>query len=206
MPGYGMTYCGWRRTVRGGCCPRAACWRSVPLARPCATCWSAPGGPACGLWLDGRRTSAIVSESRHARSPRRWLVWVALGTALVVGGVVGGLIVGATQSSGSTVSQGNSVSSSTASTASACPVTSVAEQVVPSVVTIGASGPNGSGTGSGEVIRSGGYVLTNNHVISVAAAGGGSVQVLFADGQTESATITGRDPLTDLAVLHVETS
>src|SRR5215831_16066450 len=43
--------------------------------------------------------------------------------------------------------------------------------------------------GSGEVIRSGGYVLTNNHVISVAAASGGSVQVLFADGQTAPATI-----------------
>jgi len=74
------------------------------------------------------------------------------------------------------------------------------------VVTIAASGPNGSGTGSGEVIRSGGYVLTNNHVISVAAASGGTVQVLFADGQTAPATITGRDPETDLAVLHVQTS
>jgi putative serine protease PepD len=74
------------------------------------------------------------------------------------------------------------------------------------VVTIAASGPAGSGTGSGEVIRSGGYILTNNHVISVAAAGGGSVKVLFADGQAAPATITGRDPQTDLAVLHVQTS
>jgi len=147
-----------------------------------------------------------VGESRHTRGPRRWLVWLGLGTALVVGGVVGGVIVGATQSSGSTAGPGTSASSTTANTASACPVTSVAEQVIPSVVTIGASGPNGSGTGSGEVIRSGGYILTNNHVISVAAASGGSVQVLFADGQTAMATITGRDPQTDLAVLHVQTS
>src|SRR5215467_5041166 len=117
-----------------------------------------------------------MGESRHPRGPRRWLVWVALGTGLVVGGVVGGVIVGATQSSGSSV---NPVTSGSASTASACPVTSVAEQVVPSVVTIAASGPNGSGTGSGEVIRAGGYILTNNHVISVAAGGGGSVHVLF---------------------------
>jgi putative serine protease PepD len=115
----------------------------------------------------------------------------------------GGLIVGATQSSGSSVSSGTSAASSTAS---ACPVTAVAERVVPSVVTIAASGPGGGGTGSGEVIRSGGYILTNNHVISVAAAGGGSVEVLFADGQAAPATITGRDPQTDLAVLHVQTS
>jgi putative serine protease PepD len=73
------------------------------------------------------------------------------------------------------------------------------------VVTIAASGPGGAGTGSGEVIRSGGYVLTNNHVI-LPAASGGSVGVLFADGQTAPATITGRDPQTDLAVLKVETS
>jgi hypothetical protein len=33
----------------------------------------------------------------------------------------------------------------------------------------------------------------------------GSVEVLFADGQTAPATITGRDPQTDLAVLHVQT-
>ena len=144
-----------------------------------------------------------MSEPRHKRSSRRWLVWGAVGTALVVGGVVGGVIVGTTQSSGSSV---NTATSASSSTASACPVTSVAEQVIPSVVTIAASGPSGSGTGSGEVIRSGGYVLTNNHVISVAAASGGSVQVLFADGQTAPATITGRDPQTDLAVLHVQTS
>jgi len=143
-----------------------------------------------------------MSESRHPRSPRRWLLWVALGAALVVGGVAGGLIVGATQSSGSTATSGTSSVSS--STASACPVVSVAEQVVPSVVTIAASGPEGGGTGSGEVIRSDGYILTNNHVISVGAASGGSVAVLFADGHTESATITGRDPQTDLAVLKVE--
>jgi len=130
-------------------------------------------------------------------------MWVALGTALVVGGVVGGLIVGATQSSGSSVT---SASSTASHTESACPVTSVADHVVPSVVTIAASGPGGAGTGSGEVIRSGGYILTNNHVISAGAGSGGSVEVLFADGQSAPATITGRDPQTDLAVLHVQTS
>ena len=139
--------------------------------------------------MPAARLGAVVGESRRPRGPRRWLLWVALGTALVVGGVVGGLIVGATQSSGSSVSSGTSAASSTVS---ACPVTSVADQVVPSVVTIAASGPGGGGTGSGEVIRPGGYILTNNHVISVAAASGGSVGVQFADGQTAPATITGR--------------
>jgi putative serine protease PepD len=70
------------------------------------------------------------------------------------------------------------------------------------VVTIAVKGPSGSGTGSGEVLNSDGDILTNNHVIA-AAASGGSIQVLFSDGSAESATIVGRDPQTDIAVIKV---
>jgi putative serine protease PepD len=70
---------------------------------------------------------------------------------------------------------------------------------------IAANGPAGSGTGSGEVIKSDGYILTNNHVIAIAAHGG-SIEVLFSDGHSKPATITGRDPQTDLAVLKVAPS
>src|SRR5690349_11621312 len=86
--------------------------------------------------------------------------------------------------------------------AGSCDVSSVADGVLPSVVMISANGATGAGTGSGEVIRPGGYILTNNHVISQAAHGG-HVAVTFANGSTVDATITGRDPQTDLAVLHV---
>ena len=142
---------------------------------------------------------ANVSESERTPTARRWLPWVALGGALVVGGVVGGCTNSATSSSAPGSASGSSQA------VSACAVTPVADQVIPSVVTIAASGSGGSGTGSGEVIRSDGYILTNNHVISVGAQGG-SVEVLFADGQHAPATITGRDPQTDLAVLKVQVS
>jgi putative serine protease PepD len=138
-----------------------------------------------------------VTESKHARSSPRWLPWAAAGVALVVGGVVSGCTSPATSSPAPSPPSGSS------QTVSACAVTPVADQVIPSVVTIAASGSGGSGTGSGEVIRSDGYILTNSHVISIAARGG-LVQVLFSDGQSSPATITGRDPQTDLAVLHVQ--
>src|SRR5271169_116464 len=141
---------------------------------------------------------AVVTETRPARRSRPWLPWAAAGTALVVGGVIGGVIVAATQSPAS-----GAASSSAA--VSACAVTPVADQVLPSVVTIAAAGPAGSGTGSGEVIRSDGYILTNNHVIAT-AANGGSVTVMFADGTSVPAAIVGRDVLTDLAVLKVTQS
>jgi putative serine protease PepD len=65
------------------------------------------------------------------------------------------------------------------------------------------AGSGGSaGTGSGEVIRSNGYVLTNNHVVAP-AAGGLPLTVVFSDGRNASGRITGRDPLTDLAVIQV---
>jgi putative serine protease PepD len=122
---------------------------------------------------------------------RRWLPWAIGGAALVVGGLIGGLIASAT-------------SSSSTSQAGACDATSVANKALPSVVTISARAPDGKsgGTGSGEVIRSDGYILTNNHVISV-AANGGTVEVLFNDGKSTPATITGRDPKADLAVVKV---
>jgi putative serine protease PepD len=81
----------------------------------------------------------------------------------------------------------------------------VADKLLPSVVTISATGAAGSGTGSGEVIKTDGYILTNNHVIAEAAQGG-SVEVQFSDGATAPATIVGRDVLTDLAVLKVQPS
>jgi putative serine protease PepD len=96
-------------------------------------------------------------------------------------------------------------SSSSGSESNACPATTVANDTLPAVVTIEARGASGGGTGSGEVIRSDGYILTNNHVISV-AANGGSLQVLFSNGVAVPATITGRDPATDLAVIKVSES
>ena len=126
-----------------------------------------------------------MTKAYRSRWP--WLLVPAL--AVVVG----------CSSNAASSSQSNASSSSAVS----CPVTSVADHVLPSVVTIAVSGPGGSGTGSGEVIRSDGHILTNNHVIS-AAANGGSVKVTFADGTSVPATIVGRDVLTDLAVLKIK--
>ena len=146
-----------------------------------------------------------MSESKHGRGGHRWLLWAALGAALAVGGGLGAGIASAANSSTSTPAANTTTSGSSSGQVSVCNVTSVANQVIPSVVTISARGAEGGGTGSGEVIKSGGYILTNNHVIAI-AANGGSVEVQFADGQTAPATIVGRDPQTDLAVLKVDTS
>src|SRR5689334_14458744 len=100
---------------------------------------------------------------------------------LVAAGVAGAVIANALN----TTSNATTTSESTPPGA-ACNVTAVADRKLPSVVTILVGGEGAGGVGSGEIIRSGGYILTNNHVIAAAAAGG-KVQALFDDGSTATA-------------------
>jgi len=81
-----------------------------------------------------------------------------------------------------------------------CQATQVAQGALPSVVTILAKGSVGSGSGSGSIVATGGYIVTNDHVIST-AADSGRLSVLYSDGQASPATIVGRDVTTDLAVI-----
>jgi len=56
--------------------------------------------------------------------------------------------------------------------------------------------------GSGVVFGEGGYILTNNHVIS----GGSSFKVLLANGEKVDAELIGADESMDLAVLKVDSA
>ncbi|MFD0486241.1 trypsin-like peptidase domain-containing protein [Saccharopolyspora spinosporotrichia] len=84
-------------------------------------------------------------------------------------------------------------------------VAAVAQRVVPAVVSVEVRVGAQGGAGSGVVIDGNGYVVTNNHVVSMAADTPGSqVSAVFHDGTRAQARIVGRDVKTDLAVLKVE--
>ncbi|MGH7234265.1 MAG: S1C family serine protease, partial [Candidatus Saccharimonadales bacterium] len=55
-------------------------------------------------------------------------------------------------------------------------------------------------SGSGVILSSDGYIVTNNHVIDHA----GAIEVTLADRQTFKATVIGKDPATDLALLKID--
>ncbi len=64
------------------------------------------------------------------------------------------------------------------------------------------SGRVSKSLGSGFVIDSAGYIVTNNHVIE----GADVIEVIFPNEETYDATLLGRDPSTDLALLKIERS
>ncbi|MEU4602633.1 trypsin-like peptidase domain-containing protein [Kribbella sp. NPDC023972] len=124
---------------------------------------------------------------------------LAISAGAIVGAIVTALILVAVQPDGSTAGGLSSTGQADAGTAM-CAATPVADEVLPSIVTISARRGVQAGTGSGQIYKEGGYILTNDHVISV-AAGGGNVSVQYSDGRNSEAVIVGRDPSTDLAVL-----
>jgi 2-alkenal reductase len=94
--------------------------------------------------------------------------------------------------------------------AGADPIVDVANEMLPAVVTIVnrlASGQQQS-SGSGFVTDARGYVVTNNHVVEDArgTGAGASFDVIFSDNRTQKATLVGRDPDTDIAVLRIPAS
>lgn len=74
------------------------------------------------------------------------------------------------------------------------------KKVSPSIVSVISTMANGTGSGSGVIMSSDGYIITNNHVVE----GAQSVTVQLSDGKQYEATIVGTDEQTDLAVIKVE--
>ncbi len=62
--------------------------------------------------------------------------------------------------------------------------------------------PEGKGAGSGVIITADGYIVTNNHVVEDAKKDG--ITVTTNDKKEYKATLVGRDPMTDVAVLKIE--
>ncbi len=59
-----------------------------------------------------------------------------------------------------------------------------------------------TGLGSGVIISTNGYIVTNNHVVD----GAKQVTVTLSDGRELQARVVGRDPQTDIAVVKVSAS
>lgn len=128
----------------------------------------------------GVRTGAIIGLT------------LLLAVIFVIGGVAGWVF-----------SAKSSPAGTTASTTTATTLDTVREAVVakvkPSVVEVYVTLTQGAALGSGVIIDSRGYIVTNNHVVSGAL----SIQVVLSNGTKEPAQLTGTDAANDLAILKI---
>ncbi|MCX7971188.1 MAG: trypsin-like peptidase domain-containing protein [Negativicutes bacterium] len=90
------------------------------------------------------------------------------------------------------------------------PVVQVAREIIPTVVSItnkarvrdffNREAVVEQGSGSGVIVDSKGYIVTNNHVVD----GASELVVVLSDGRTFTGTLVGADPPTDLAVVKID--
>ena len=173
--------------------------------------WSRPTTQAS--FPSGARELGWTTDTLGGPAEKKSRTGLGTGAAVVVTALVAGLlggVVGASTTDGNDLRDpGASLGSgaSTTATVDRAPdsVAGIAARVMQSTVSIAVRGAGGNGTGSGVVIRSDGYILTNNHVVESAAEGGQITVTLDAVESELPADIVGRDPVTDLAVLRVRT-
>jgi putative serine protease PepD len=176
---------------------------SAPPARP----WDAYPAP-------GTRPMP-ADQPRHAASAKvtGWM-WPAVAALALVIGVIGGVagsVIYDNLNDDPGEGPGN-VSDGLAGvdTVSLPPlkdggtVAAVAQELLPSTVQISAEfeGQEGGATGSGFVLDKQGHIITNNHVVEDAAENEGPIEIVDHEGNRYDATVVGRSPVYDLAVLY----
>jgi S1-C subfamily serine protease len=137
-----------------------------------------------------------LQHPRHGGAARTGAIiglTLLLVVIFVIGGFAGWIFASAKRSAGGT----------SASTTMATALNTVREAVVakvrPSVVEVYVTLANGAALGSGVIIDSRGYIVTNNHVVSGAL----TIQVVLSNGTKELAQLTGTDAADDLAILKI---
>nr|WP_245672694.1 trypsin-like peptidase domain-containing protein [Aldersonia kunmingensis] len=132
---------------------------------------------------------------------------VVLAAIALLIGIVGGLVGRLTAETGQDLTSRNvALEQVDEGESPRSTVAAVAEAVLPAVVSIQSTLGDNASTGSGVVIDGQGYIVTNNHVISMAASDpeAATLQVVFSDGSKVPGQIVGRDIKTDLAVVKVD--
>ena len=117
----------------------------------------------------------------------------------IIAGIIGGAL-GVNASGGFFGGKANLVSASNSIERKPDSVAGLANRVLPSVVSITTEAGS---SGSGFIIDSSGFILTNNHVVEEAALAKAKIIVTLNNGEDFESTIVGRDSSYDLAVLKI---
>lgn len=157
-----------------------------PSQYPLGTTFQNPPEPPGGQPRQGRgglRTGAIIG-----------LIFLLI-VVFVIGGFAGWVYAGTKSSATGTTT----TTTTQAATTLDAVRESVAAKVKPSIVEVYVTLAKGAALGSGVIVDSRGYIVTNNHVVSGAL----SIQVILSNGTKEPAQLAGTDANYDLAVLKI---
>lgn len=150
----------------------------------------------------------LKQQKKPLPRPRRGVgVLIAVFIAALVGGMAGSWLVLEWRGTTGDIAGINSANDGNKITlASEESISKVANEVSPSVVSIltdvkSSRGQTGQAAGTGIIVSSDGYIMTNKHVISDAT----NVSVTTTDGTVyDKVKIVGSDPLNDVAFLKIE--
>jgi putative serine protease PepD len=180
----------------------ASPWWSDALTDP----WRDPAAPAAVVVTPAGAGPELEPAEELVGGARRGIglvLLVAVITALLAGALGGTLgYVFATRA-------GGGASHPLAGGGAAAPLTqrapesfaAVAKKVLPSVVTIRVRSGGGTALGSGFIVSSDGYLVTNDHVM---AGSTGAATITFNDATVAAAKLVGSDPESDVAVLKLD--
>lgn len=142
--------------------------------------------------------------------PKRTIGLVPAVVMTVVASIVAGSVSGiyAAKMAGNNVdgTAYNSLNQTVSNNSDAEPtgVQAVADTVLPTVVSIQVRTRSESSEGSGSIISSDGYVMTNNHVVSMAEGKQSLITVMLNDGSSHTAKFIAGDANTDVAVIKID--
>ena len=156
--------------------------------------------PNTPWWISDYKV--VTTAEVKKRSARTVSFSIAIAMALIAGVV--GSVVGRT--SASIESKTNLVTTKSTIERKPDSIAGIAARVSPSVVSIEVRNGRSGGSGSGFFLDSTGHILTNNHVISLAATNGATIKVKLANGKDYDAKLVGRDISYDLAVIKIAVS
>lgn len=201
--GPGMPVAREQDTANSSARPHASPWWSDAAHDP----WRDPLSPAAIVVpappAAGTLPEPVVDPKAVRSRGLASVVLVSLISALLAGALGGALGYAFAVRSGTASATALGATSGLAPAVGRAPESfaDVAARVLPSVVTIRVTGAGGTSVGSGFVVTTDGYIITNDHVIG---SGSGSATVIFTDGSSASANVVGRDPESDIAVIKAD--
>ena len=174
-----------------------------PAVEPTAV-WqaqAAAGGHGDGIGGGTALLTAVAPEPAPGKKKRtKGPLALLAAVAIVAAAIGGGTAYGIQELTGKNEVVSSSTTTSVVPSSKTGDVATIAAAASPSVVEVSATLSNGSSTGSGVIITSGGEIITNNHVIS----GASSIKVTTSDGKSYTAQVVGTDSKKDLALIKLE--